>query len=111
MQQQDLKLLFNEICQANPDVAWAGNMVYQRELQRRQENQRIVTCAQWLRQHHFSGPIKNPDLDARAVIAIALLFATTGEQRIVARIGQREIGNIIQDIRKSTPDIQANWFA
>ena len=109
IQQRDVKVLFAEICRADPITAWKGNDVYQRELQDRQNNQRIVACAKWLRLHNFAGPVKDPDLDANAVISIAVIFAIVGDGRIVARVGQHEIENLIQRVRETPPDIEAGW--
>jgi hypothetical protein len=109
IQQRDVKVLFAEICRADPITAWKGNDVYQRELQDRQNNQRIVACAKWLRLHNFAGPVKDPDLDANAVISIAVIFAIAGDGRIVARVGQHEIENLIQRVRETPPDIEAGW--
>jgi hypothetical protein len=111
IQQRDVKVLFAEICRADPITAWKGNDVYQRELQDRQNNQRIVACAKWLRLHNFAGPVKDPDLDANAVISIAVIFAIAGDGRIVARVGQHEIENLIQYVRKTPTDIEAGWKA
>jgi hypothetical protein len=111
IQQRDIKVLFAEICRADPISTWKGDDVYQHELQDRQNNQRIVACAKWLRQKNFAGPVKDPDLDANAVIAIAVIFAIAGDGRIVARVGQKEIESLIQRVRKTPPDIEAGWNA
>ena len=111
IQQRDIKMLFAEICRADPVAAWKGDDAYQRELQDRQSNQRLVACAKWLRQKHFAGPVKDSDLDANAVIAIAVIFAIANDGRIVARVGQKEIENLIQRVRKTPPDIEAGWNA
>lgn len=111
IQQRDIKMLFLEICRADPSTAWKGDADYQREWQDRQSNQHLVACAKWLRQKHFAGPIKDSDLDANAVIAIAVIFAIANDGRIVARVGQREIENLIRQVRKSPPDIEAGWNA
>lgn len=109
VQQRNVKALFSEICRADPGATWAGSEVYTRELQDRQNNLRIVECAKWLRKKHFSGPIKDSDLDANAVIAIAVIFAILGDGRIVARTGQKDIENLIRRARESQPDIEAGW--
>ncbi len=109
IKQRDIKLLFAEICRADPIASWKGDEVYQRELQDRQHNQHIVACGKWLRQNHFAGPIKDANLDANAVIAIAVIFAIAGDGRIVARVGQKEIENLIQRVRKTPPDVEASW--
>ena len=110
IQQRDIKVLFAEICRADPIAAWKGDNVYQHELQDRQNNQRIVACAKWLRQKHYAGPVNDPDLDAHAVISIAVIFAIAGDGRIVARVGQKEIENLIQRVRKTSPDIEEGWI-
>ncbi len=111
IQQRDIKVLFAEICRADPAAAWQGDDIYRRELQDRQHNQHVVACAKWLRQKNFSGPVKDPDLDANAVIAIAVIFAIAADGRIVARVGQKEIENLIQRVRAAPPDIEAGWNA
>ena len=111
IQQRDIKVLFAEICRADPAAAWKGDDLYRHELQDRQQNQHIVACAKWLRQKNFSGPVKDPDLDANAVIAIAVIFAIAGDGRIVARVGQNEIESLIRRVRETPPDIEAGWNA
>ncbi len=111
IQQRDIKLLFAEICRADPAAAWKGDDVYKRELRDRQHNQRIVACAKWLRQKHYAGPVKDPDLDANAVIAIAVIFAVAGDGPIVARVGQKDIETLIHGVRETPPDIEAGWNA
>ena len=88
---------------------WTGNDVYKKELQDRQRNQKIVACAKWLRLKHCTGPVKDPDLDANAVIAISVIFSILGDERIVARTGQKEIENMINRARETRPDIEAGW--
>ncbi len=109
IKQLDLKMLFTEICRADPFAAWKGDDIYQRELKDRQDNQRIVACAKWLRQRHYAGPIKDPDLDAHAVISIAVIFAMAGDAPIVARLRQKDIETLIQGVRNSSPDVEAGW--
>jgi hypothetical protein len=111
IQQRDIKVLFAEICRADPIATWKGDDVYRRELQDRQNNLRIVACAKWLRQKHYAGPIKDPDLDANAVIAIAVIFAIAGDGPIVARVKQRDIETLIHGVRATRPDIDAGWSA
>lgn len=111
IKQRDIKVLFAEICHADPAGSWKGDDVYRHELQCRQNNQRIVACAKWLRQNHFTGPVRDADLDAGAVIAIAVIFAIADDGRIVARVGQRAIENLIRTVRKTPPDIEAGWNA
>lgn len=111
IRQRDIKVLFAEICRADPAAPWNGDDVYRRELQHRQHNQRIVACAKWLRQRHYAGPVKDPDLDANAVIAIAVIFAIAGDGPIVARVGQHDIETLIHGVRATQPDIEAGWNA
>lgn len=111
VQQRNLKALFFELCLIDPNESWYGDKHYRRELQHRQENQQIVDCARWLRKQHFAGPIKDTDLDANAVIAIAVIFAIAGDMRIVARTGQKDIENLVRSVREKKPDIEANWSA
>jgi len=109
VQQRNLKALFSEICRADPSSAWAGDDIYKNEFLDRKSSQRIVECAKWLRKKHFAGPVKDPDLDANAVIAIAVIFAISGDGRIVARAGQKEIESLIHRVRETRPDIEACW--
>ncbi len=109
VQQRNLKALFYEICRADPSATWAADDVYRRELASRRENQRFVECARWLRKQHYAGPIKDSDLDANAVIAIAVIFGIAGDGRIVARTGQKDIESLISRTRKTPPDIEAAW--
>lgn len=111
VQQRDIKVLFAEICRANPIAAWTGDEIYKRELLERQNNQKIVSCAKWLRQKHYAGPVKDPDLDAHAVIAIAVIFAIAGDGPIVARARQQDLETLIHGVRKTQPDIDAGWRA
>ena len=111
IQQRDIKLLFAEICRADPGETWKGDDTYRRELQDRQHNQRIVACAKWLRMRNYSGPVKEADLDANAVIAIAVIFAAAGDGPIVARVGQKDLETLVQGVRRSHPDIEAGWNA
>jgi len=111
VKQRDIKMLFMEICRADPVATWEGDSAYRREWQDRQSNQNLVACAKWLRQKHFAGPVKDPDMDAHAVISFAVIFAIADDGRIVARAGQREIENLIQRVRKTPLDIEAGWNA
>ena len=111
VQQRDIKMLFLEICRADPIATWTGDEIYQRTLLERQNYQRIVSCAKWLRQKHYAEPIHDTDLDAHAVISIAVIFAIANDGRIVARAGQKEIEHLIQHVRATPPDIDAGWNA
>ena len=109
VQQLRFKALFSEICRADPNSAWAGDDVYKKEWLDRKSNQSIVDCAKWLRKKHYAGPVKDADLDANAVIAIAVIFAILGDGRIVARTGQKEVESLIRRARETRPDIEAGW--
>ena len=111
VRQLNVKALFSEICRADPNSAWTGDDIYKKEWLDRKSNQSIVDCAKWLRKKHFAGPVKDTDLDAHAVIAIAVIFAILGDGRIVARTGQKEIENLIRRARETRPDIEASWSA
>jgi hypothetical protein len=109
VQQRNIKALFIELCRADPNTVWTGDEAYINELRIRQDNQNTVECARWLRKNHFAGAIRDSDLDAQAVIAIAVIFAILGDGRIVARTGQKEIENLIRRARNTPPEINAGW--
>lgn len=109
IQQRNVKALFAEICRADPSATWTGDDVYVRELQDRKTNQVVVECAKWLRKKHFAGPVKDSDLDANAVIALAVIFGIMGDSRIVARTGQKDIESLIKRAREAQPDVEAGW--
>jgi hypothetical protein len=111
IQQRDIKMLFAEICRADPVATWQGDDVYLRELKNRQNNLHIVACAKWLRQKHYAYPINDPDLDANAVISIAVIFAMAGDGPIVARIRQVDIETLVNGVRATPLDIEAGWNA
>lgn len=108
-QQRNVKLLFSKICRAEPGSTWRGEDIYKNELLDRKKNQKTIGLALWLRKNHFAGPVRKSDLDANAVIAIAVIFAILGDGRIVARTGQKEIENMIHRAREVRPDIEAGW--
>ncbi len=111
IQQRNVKMLFGEICRADPDATWHGDEVYKNEMRDRRNNQRIIECAQWLRKKHFAGPVKDCELDANAVIAIAVIFAIAGDGPIVARVRQADVETLIRGMRETQPDIDAGWDA
>lgn len=111
VQQRNIKALFYELCRIEPDSNWIGDEDYKRQLSIRRENQKIVECAKWLRKHHCKGRIVDADLDASAVISIAVIFAIMGDGRIMARTGHKDIENLITSARKTPPDIEASWLA
>jgi hypothetical protein len=109
IQQRNLKAIFMEICSADPVSSWKGDAVYQNELLDRKRNQKIINCAKWLRKNNSDGPVNDSELDANAVIAIAAIFAISGDGRIVARTGQRGIESLIERSRETRPDVEASW--
>ncbi|OIR16478.1 hypothetical protein GALL_32030 [mine drainage metagenome] len=109
IQQRNLKAIFLEICRADPVSTWTGDAVFQNELLDRKRNQKIIDCAKWLRKHHSDGPVKDSELDANAVISLAVIFAISGDGRIVSRTGQRGIENLIERTRETRPDVEASW--
>lgn len=106
-----LKELFVDICTADPSETWSGYERYLGQLKQRQEVQAVVRAAQWLRRHHWEGPVKDPDLNAEGVIALAIVFGVEGGGRIVARTGQKEFERFVQTVRKAKPDFEAGWAA
>jgi hypothetical protein len=109
IQQRNLKAIFMEICSADPVSTWTGDAVYQNELLDRKRNRKIIDCAKWLRKNNSAGPVKDSEIDANAVISIAVIYAISGDGQIVARTGQREIESLINRVRESRPDVEANW--
>ena len=109
VQKRNVKLLFSEICRADPAAPWAGNDIYQQEFLERKNNQQIIQCAEWLRKNNFAGAVKDSDLDANSVIAIAVIFAISGDRRIVARTGQKDIESLIHQVREKSPDVEMAW--
>jgi hypothetical protein len=109
IQQRDIKALFIAICRANPSMVWTGDDDYRKEMLARRENQTVVECARWLRKKHYAGPIKESDLDANAVIAIAVIFAILNDGRIVARVRQKDIESLIRRARENKPDVETGW--
>ncbi|MCS0633332.1 hypothetical protein NX786_28740 [Telluria mixta] len=106
-----LKELFVDICTADPGETWSGYERYLGQLKQRQDVQAVVRAAQWLRRHHWEGPVKDPDLNAEGVIALAIIFGVEGGGRIVARTGQKEFERFVQTVRKGKPDFDAGWAA
>lgn len=109
VQQRNVKALFSEICRAEPGASWSGDEVYRNELQDRKNILNTVECAKWLRKKHYAGPVKEADLDANAVIAIAVIFAILGDGRIVARVGEKDLESLVRRARETGPDIEVNW--
>jgi hypothetical protein len=106
-----LKELFVDLCHADPGQNWAGYEKYQILHAQRKEVQAIVRAAGWLRRHHYSGPIIDPDLNAEGVIAVAIITAIEGGGRIMARSGQKEFERMVKSVRKNKPDFEEGWAA
>lgn len=107
--QRRLKELFVDLCTADPGESWSGYERYLGQLKQRQAVQGIVRAAQWLRRHHYEGPINDPDLNAEGVIALAVIFAVEGGGRITARTGQKEFERLVKSVRKNDADFEVGW--
>jgi hypothetical protein len=107
--QRRLKELFVDLCTADPGETWTGYERYQGQLKQREEVEAVVRAAHWLRRHNSEGPVKDPDLNAEGVIALAIIFAVEGSGRIVARAGQKEFERFVASVRKNKPDFEAGW--
>ena len=107
--QRRLKDLFVDLCTADPGESWSGFERYQGQLKQRQAVQAIVRAAQWLRRNHFEGAVKDPDLNAEGVIALAIVFGIEGSGRIVARTNHREFETLVKTVRKRKPDFESGW--
>ena len=106
-----LKELFVDICTADPAESWSGYERYLGQVKQREGVQAIVDAAQWLRKNHYKGPVKDPDLNAEGVIALAIIFAIDGGGTIVARTTQKEFEAFVRSVRKNNPDFEAGWAA
>jgi hypothetical protein len=104
-----MKDLLVDLCSAEPTDNWTGWDRYRQELRQRKGVQAIVRAANWLRRHHSSGPVVDPDLNAEGVIAMAIIFAIEGGGQIVARAGQKEFERFVKAVRKNKPDFEAGW--
>lgn len=107
--QRRLKELFVDICSADPNQNWSGPERYEIQLVQRKGVQAIVRAANWLRRHHYEGPINEADLNAEGVIALAVIFAIEGGGRIVAKTGQKDFERLVSSVRKNKPDYEAGW--
>ena len=107
--QRRLKELFVDLCTADPGETWSGYERYLGQLQQRKSVQAIVRAAEWLRRHHWEGAVKDPDLNAEGVIALAVIFGIEGGGRIVARTGQKEFERFVQSVRTGKHDYEAGW--
>lgn len=110
-QQARLKLLFKKICLADPGAIWLGHRMLETERALRLNNHHIVECAQWLRRHHHAGVVREHDLDAEGVIAVAIIFAINGSGNIVARAGQKDFENLVSAVRQSQAPFEGAWSA
>ena len=102
---------FFDICLADPNQNWNGSGRYATQLKQRKEVQAVVRLANWLRRHNSAGAVKDVDLNAEGVIALAIIFAVEGGGRIVARTGQKEFERFVKAVRASKPDYEAGWAA
>jgi hypothetical protein len=107
--QRRLKELFVDLCTADPGETWSGYERYLGQLQQRKGVQAIVRAAEWLRRHHWEGAVKDPDLNAEGVIALAVIFGIEGGGRIVARAGQKEFERFVQSVRTGKHDYESGW--
>lgn len=111
VQQRNLKAVFMEICSADASSDWKGDAVFRSELEDRQRNQQVIACGKWLRKNNAGGLVRDSEMDANAVITVAVLFALNGSGRIVARTAQRDLEQLISQVRESKPDVDAVWNA
>jgi hypothetical protein len=109
--QRRLRDIFFDICFTDPNQNWDGPARYQQQLKQRQEVQAVVRLANWMRRHNSEGPVKDTDLNAEGVIALAIIFAVEGGGRIVARTGQKEFERFVKSVRKNKPDYEEGWAA
>ena len=107
--QRRLKELFVDICTADPNETWSGYQRYLGQVRQREEVQGVVRAAQWLRRHHWDGAVKDPDLNAEGVIALAIVFGIEGGGRIVARTGQKEFERFVTGVRTGGSNFDAGW--
>lgn len=107
--QRRLRDIFFDICLTDANANWDGPARYQEQFKQRQEAQAVVRFANWLRRHNTGGPIKDTDLNAEGVIALAIIFAAEGGGRIVARTGQKEFERFVKAVRANKPDFETGW--
>ena len=108
-QERRLKANFLRFCEADPNAYWTGHQMFQREWANRTAISDLIDCAKWLRKHHETGPIREADMDADGVLAIALIFAIQGGGKIVAKAGQKDLESLLATMRKNQPDIEQSW--
>jgi hypothetical protein len=107
--QRRLRDIFFDVCLTDPNANWDGPARYQEQLKQRLEAQAVVRFANWLRRHNSGGAIKDTDLNAEGVIALAIIFAVEGGGRIVARTGQKDFERFVKAVRANKPDFEAGW--
>ncbi len=108
-QERRLKNTFFQFCNVDPNDFWLGHKQFQREWDSRSKVLSTLNCAKWLRKHHEDGPVREVDMDAEGVIAIALIFAIQGGGKIIAKAGQKSLESLLAKLRKQTPDIEQSW--
>ncbi|MGB8516280.1 MAG: hypothetical protein WCD45_00185 [Gallionella sp.] len=108
-QERRLRTTFTKFCEADANDYWAGQSSFQREWDNRTKIRTTLDCAKWLRKHHEHGAIREADMDADGVIAIALIFALRGGGKITAKAGQKELESLLAMMRKNQPDIEQSW--
>ncbi|MGZ8257139.1 MAG: hypothetical protein ACXW1C_04485 [Gallionella sp.] len=108
-QARQLRSAFFKFCASEANSHWSGAKLFQREFEQRSDIARQINCAQWLRKQHYLSAVKNSDMDAEGVIAIALIFALAGDGKIVAQAGQHELEALLTKVRKQTLDIELAW--
>jgi hypothetical protein len=104
-----LKSTFFDLCNADPQRNWRGYEDYLKLRGQREEAREVLRAAQWLRSHHSEGPVRDSEIDAEGVIALAIIFAVEGAGRITARAGQKEFERFVASVRKNKPDFAAGW--
>jgi hypothetical protein len=110
-QERQLKNAFLKFCNADPNTYWTGQKNFQRELENRKKISGVIQCALWLRKHHHAGAIKEEDMDADGVIAVAVIFATQGNGEIVAKAGQKKFEALIESVRQNNSDFEQSWLS
>ncbi len=108
-QERRLKNTFFQFCEVDPNDFWLGHKQFQREWDSRSKVLSTLNCAKWLRKHHEDGPVREVDMDAEGVIAIALIFAIQGGGKIIAKAGQKNLESLLAKLRKQPPDIEQSW--
>lgn len=109
-QERRLRTTFIRYCDADANDYWSGQQSFQRELERRRNILTTLNCAKWLRQHHHTGAIREADMDADGVIAIALIFAVQGNGKIIARAGQKDLESLLRQLRRQPLDFASSWI-